>query len=325
MCETSSDAGIRGLANRDRIAFERILCPVDLLPDSEQAVRFAASFAGACGAKLLICHCRESKSGRRSDAGISKYSFDDLMAQAGLGDSVACGDSFVVEGDPVVAIPRLAADRRVDLIVMRSRAQQHPQALLGSITEAVCRLSPCPVLITHPRDRESFEGAGDLSIQRVLVAYDFSSDAELALSYGLHLAKKHQAELHLLHILPSRIRTETPELAMLPLSAGSAFSEIENRLRSAVSGHTGQRPEIKHAVREGQPYREVLAYAEEHSIDLICLGASGTGFGLHALFGSNADRVLRQAACPVIIARPLKPTMPWFGQASNERPVRAKI
>jgi nucleotide-binding universal stress UspA family protein len=54
----------------------------------------------------------------------------------------------------------------------------------------------------------------------------------------------------------------------------------------------------------------VLAYAEEQSIDLISMGANGTGFGLHALFGSNADRVLRQARCPVIIARPLRPTMP---------------
>lgn len=65
--------------------------------------------------------------------------------------------------------------------------------------------------------------------------------------------------------------------------------------------------EVKQAVREGHPYREVLSYADEHNIDLICMGASGTGFGMRALFGSNADRVLRQAPCPVIIARPLRP------------------
>jgi nucleotide-binding universal stress UspA family protein len=51
----------------------------------------------------------------------------------------------------------------------------------------------------------------------------------------------------------------------------------------------------------------VLAYAEEQKIDLICVGASGTGFGMRALFGSNSDRVLRQAPCPVLIARPLRP------------------
>jgi hypothetical protein len=53
----------------------------------------------------------------------------------------------------------------------------------------------------------------------------------------------------------------------------------------------------------------VLAYAEDHAVELICMGASGTGFGMRALFGSNADRVLRQAPCPILIARPLKPTV----------------
>ncbi|HSF24395.1 MAG TPA: universal stress protein [Blastocatellia bacterium] len=296
----------------ERIGFERILCPIDLLPDSEEALRYAASFARACGAKLLICHCLASPEAQRlsEPAQTIGRRLDGLVKQAGLQESPEFSESFILDGDPVVAIPRVAADKRVDLIVMRSRRWQHPQALLGSIAEAICRMSPCPVLITHPQDREPVEPATDSSLRRVLVAYDFSSDAELALAYGLHLVNKHRAELHLLHILPCRVKTEAPEVAMLPLSARPGFDEIQNRLRSAVSGAANQVTGIKHAMREGPPYREVLAYAEEQGIDLICMGANGTGFGLHALFGSNADRVLRQARCPVIIARPLRPTMP---------------
>ena len=37
---------------------------------------------------------------------------------------------------------------------------------------------------------------------------------------------------------------------------------------------------------------------------MICMGVRGAGFGLRTLFGSNTDRVLRQAPCPVLIARP---------------------
>jgi nucleotide-binding universal stress UspA family protein len=59
----------------------------------------------------------------------------------------------------------------------------------------------------------------------------------------------------------------------------------------------------------GQPYREILNYAENNNIDLICLGAHGAGYGMRTLFGSNVDRVLRQAPCPVLVARPLKPSM----------------
>ena len=64
---------------------------------------------------------------------------------------------------------------------------------------------------------------------------------------------------------------------------------------------------VVQAVKCGQPYREILSYAEENEIDLICMGVHGAGFAMRALFGSNTDRVLRQAPCPALIARPLKP------------------
>jgi nucleotide-binding universal stress UspA family protein len=310
------------MAASERITFERVLCPIDLMPDSKQALDYAASFARICGAKLLVCHCRDRSKQIRSAApdrlveGVkAEQSLARLIDRAKSEHSVNGTDILILDGDPVVAIPRVAAEKRVDLIVMRSRRSQHPRTLLGSIAEAICRTAPCPVLITHLRDREPAESMPDSPVKRVMIAYDFSSDAELALSYGLHLAKKHQAELHLLHTLPARARTEATEVAMLPWGAGPAFDEIRNRLRSAVSGEPGLTRQIKYAVREGQPYRELLAYAEEQGIDLICMGASGTGFGMHALFGSNADRVLRQAECPVIIARPLRPSMPVASRA----------
>jgi nucleotide-binding universal stress UspA family protein len=67
------------------------------------------------------------------------------------------------------------------------------------------------------------------------------------------------------------------------------------------------RRQVKQAVRSDQLYREILAYAEEERIDLILMGSHGAGFGRRALFGSNVDRVPRQAPCPVLIARPPKP------------------
>jgi nucleotide-binding universal stress UspA family protein len=62
-------------------------------------------------------------------------------------------------------------------------------------------------------------------------------------------------------------------------------------------------------VVEGQAYREILNYAEKNAIDLICIGAHGAGFASRTLFGSNVDRVLRQAPCPVLVTRLLKPAI----------------
>jgi nucleotide-binding universal stress UspA family protein len=296
----------------ERIIFERILCPIDLTPESDESLRYGIALAKAYDARLFVMNCRDA------------YASGGFVQHAHLKELVETSvrkylhlpspenfswETLVVDGDPKEAIIQQAAQHRIDLIVMRSRRRPYAAALLGSTAEAVCRTAPCPVMVTHPCEQD-WAGAttNEIGLQRVLVAYDFSSDSELALSYGLSLAQECQAELQLLHILPaSSARPDASELEFGPLSAENGFIEAAGRLRSAVSPEARMWCEVKQAVREGHPYREVLAYADEQKIDLICMGASGTGFGMRALFGSNADRVLRQAPCPVLITRPLRP------------------
>jgi len=298
----------------ERISFKRILCPVGLIPDSGEALRYAIALAKAYQAKLYVLHCAEAYATTASSAyhGHTEKSIRELINnQIHPSAPIALGAEIIVaDDDPMRAITREAAERRIDLIVMRSRRRPYGAAVIGSTAESVCRTAPCPILITHEREQE-WVGmtTNEMALRRVLVAHDFSIDSELALSYGLSLAQEYQAELHLLHVLPISARSEAPEIAKLALSTGTSFGETINRLRRALPEEANLWCKVKQAVRMGHPYREILDYAEEQNVDQICMGASGTGFGMHALFGSNADRVLRQAPCPILIARPLKPVM----------------
>ena len=291
-----------------KLTIKRILCPTDMSPESNEALHYGIALARAYRAKLFVCHCLES-SPLADDEGqdqIRKLFEDRIAARI---DLAAAGppdyETVVIEGDPVTAVPREAAERHVDLIVMRSRRQPYTAALLGSTAEALCRTSPCPVLVTHPREREWVgSSTGKIGLKRLLVAHDFSGDSELALGYGLSLAQEYQAELHLMHVLPPPV---TPSVAQLGTDDDGAFRLAANRLKNAALGEADLWCQVTQVIRTGQPYREVLIYAEEHGIDLICMGKNGAGFGMRALFGSNVDRVLRQAPCPVLIARPLKP------------------
>lgn len=297
------------------LKLEKILCPVDRSPDSAEALRYALTLARAYHAKLLLCHCVENHTPQPGRAATldSKYvlaEFAEMLAEHLGDDDLARVDweGIVVESNhPASAITREAAERGVDLIVMRSRRRPRAAALLGSTAEAVCRTAPCPVFVTHPREREwGGQTAGGHDLRRILVAYDFSDDAELALRYGLSLAEEHQAEVHLLHVL-QKPADDGPEIALTPASAESIYQHAARRLQQSVPAEAYLRCRVVHAVRWGKPYRETLAYAAEHEIDLICMGAKGAGFGMSALFGSNVDRVLRQAPCPVLVTRPLKP------------------
>jgi nucleotide-binding universal stress UspA family protein len=169
----------------------------------------------------------------------------------------------------------------------------------------------------HTDERDWVTGSDTrIELKRVLVAYDFSDYSELALNYALSLAQEYQSELHLLHVLPPFTLNES-EISWYPLGREGTYHTSAHRLQKAVPPEAHLWCNIKHAVSEGQPYREILNYAEKNDIDLICLGAHGAGFGMRALFGSNVDRVLRQAPCPVLVTRPLKPASALIAKAET--------
>lgn len=295
---------------------ECILCPTDLSADSDEALRYAIALSRAYNAELILLHCdvfndgaampdAHEKAVRAIRAALEKHSGSaDLIGLDWRSLVVNCDDT----GE---AIAREAAKYGVDLIVMRSRRRPHRAALLGSTAESVSRTAPCPVLVMHTDERDWVTGSdARIELKRVLVAYDFSDYSELALNYALSFAQEYQSELHLLHVLPPFTLNES-EISWYPLGREGAYHKAAHRLQKAVPPEAHVWCDLKHAVSEGQPYREILNYAEKNDIDLICLGAHGAGFGMRALFGSNVDRVLRQAPCPVLVTRPLKPALSY--------------
>lgn len=280
------------------ITIRCILCPTDLSPYSENAVRYALALARAHDAELILLYCTETLDG-------TEELQDFVLPHLNPADS-RCRLLVAPAEHVDEEIKTRAQLERADLIVMGSRRRPHRAAILGSTAESVCRGAPCPVLVMHNDEREFVSPELRVDLKRVLVAYDFSDFSELALKYGLSIAQEHQAELHLLHVLPPH-SVDEPEIAWYPSKAESAYHTAAHRLQRVVPSDVHLWCEVKTAVSEGYPYREILNYAEKNAIDLISVGAHGAGFGMRALFGSNVDRVLRQAPCPVLVARPLKP------------------
>lgn len=288
---------------RSMINIKHILYPTDMSAHSQYALRYAAAVARAHDAELVLLHCldTEAKAAASESPGRLVEALDPADRE-GLR-----WRALVSHADDVGAeISRKAVMEMADLIVMRSRRRPHRAALLGSTAETVCRSAPCSVVVMHDDERDRVPAGSRIDLKRVLVAYDFSDYSEIALHYALALAQEHQAELHLLHVLPSR-SVSGPEIAWYPnAGADSPYHTAARRLQKAVPAEVHLWCKVRNIVAEGQPYREILHYAEQNEIDLISVGAHGAGFGMRALFGSNVDRVLRQSPCPVLVARPLR-------------------
>jgi nucleotide-binding universal stress UspA family protein len=293
------------------INIERILCPTNLSPESDEALRYGVALARAYEARLFLFYCAAAnfmadepltgldpeRTNKIFEVSLAPYV--DLRSFANLD-----WEGVVVRGEENIgtAIAQAAAERKVDLIVMSARRRPRAAVLLGSTAETVCRTALSPVLVTHPREREWVGLAtGAITIQRVLAAHDFSEDSALALDFALSLAQEYEAELHLVHVLEDG---DQAEVAWGPNQAEGRYHEAARALQKAIPPEASLWCRVVTAVRQGRPYEELLAYAREHEIDLICMGVTGKGGGLRALFGSNVDRVLRQAPCPTLVARP---------------------
>lgn len=281
---------------------ERILYTTDLSCGIEEALDYAITLALTYNAKLFMFNCVEPtlwdiRQGERERV---QNSFKELV-----GESVSPTDPPVLKWDGIIkagiAAEEIVSEARninADLIIMRSRRRPYAAALLGSTAETICRTAPCPVLVTHPIEREWVDKAtGKPNLKRILVAWDFSDYSRIALAAAFSFAKAFESEVHLLHVLP-----EGEQHAWSPLFQDPVY-QSENNMKLAVPEGFRSALKIEYKIHEGTAYKEILNYARKNGIDLICLGAHGEGFTSESTFGSNADLVLRKALCPIFVAR----------------------
>ena len=106
------------------IKLERILCPLDLSPESGDPLRYAIALANSYEATLCLCHCveRPAHPGDSCREELCKELENLMCGHCGLiNPETIRRQTLIVEGKPDGAIARVAAEKQVDLIVMSSR------------------------------------------------------------------------------------------------------------------------------------------------------------------------------------------------------------
>lgn len=148
-----------------------------------------------------------------------------------------------------------------------------------------------------------------MSIKKIAYSTDFSDHAEDAFESALDLARKYEASLHILHVVPpmvnpmladatSEVAPFEPEIEPEP----SFMQKIEQQMNQMYKDRIGN-IECEFVVLSGHVSTEIVKCLEEKSIDLVVMGSYGmTGVGL-VVFGSVAKRVSHKAPCSVMIVR----------------------
>jgi nucleotide-binding universal stress UspA family protein len=142
------------------------------------------------------------------------------------------------------------------------------------------------------------------TISHILVPTDFSPPSDAALTRAKDLAQKYGAQVSLLHVVtdPRAIGVWTPEV-YVPADAATQerlLREAKERLESQLTEDERSRFAVTIEARVGDVAEHILEIAREQKVDLIVMGTHGRHGLAHLLLGSVAERVLRNAPCPVL-------------------------
>lgn len=141
-------------------------------------------------------------------------------------------------------------------------------------------------------------------MKKILVPTDFSAQAENALRVAAQLAKKHNCEIHLLHILEIPLHkvdalstyNNLPEAVYFMKLAHKQFEELKEKdyLNDLV---------LHEHVEFHEIFKGVFHVCKKQNIDLVIMGSNGaTGFK-EMLIGSNTEKVVRTSETPVLVIK----------------------
>ena len=143
-------------------------------------------------------------------------------------------------------------------------------------------------------------------MKSILVPTDFSEHANYALDLARQLALKHGMSVQLLHIV------EQPGSNYITPVTGGAHDQIENvfvlrliekvkdQMQKTANELAQQGIQTTFKVKIGNPFKHISSQIKSEEYSLIVMGTQGISGLDEVMVGSNTEKVIRHAGCPVV-------------------------
>lgn len=283
------------------IHVDRVLFPTDGSDCAERARQHALHLANQFEANLHIVQVEERE--------VQLTDVVDVKASDILADLHGLPD----EGYAPLAEPRVfertitypsaaggiltyATEHDTHLIVLGTHGRRGMRRLvLGSVAEEVIRRSPRPV-VTVGRGAvapEAMEGGC------MLVPVDFSEFQDRLLAHAREIARVYGMDVVLLHVIETEGVPEVYGVRAANIDLGVLEERAEEALAEEVESLQDQGIDASVEIRRGHPADQTLEAAVEMDASFITIATHGRTGIERVLMGSVAEKVIRQARCPV--------------------------
>jgi nucleotide-binding universal stress UspA family protein len=287
--------------------YNRVLVPLDGSSAAEFAVRFGADLASKHDAELVLLHVRHLSA--PLTAAEQTESKDRMLEQAqeylaGLRkDLRAAGiraqDQLLESHDLPETLLKFVESERISIIVMSTQGRTAMlHGLLGSNVERALNNLPVPILLVRPM------------YQKIIVPLDGSTWSETAIPRAVEIARVHDAEVVLLHVYQSKAGDYAGQWALAGQQeiADQTYEQMRDQLVALRNGLRAEGLSAREVlIRSTNPAQAICDFVNaEDGISLIVMSTHGRTGLARWLVGSVAQKVLKEARCPVTLVHPDK-------------------
>lgn len=298
-------------------SFNSIFVAVDFSPYSATALKQAMRIADINRASLRAVHVvpvpafeptphplfpfpLPTRADLVSDA---KAAWARFAAEANVQPGVECDIEI---GSPRERILESAARARTDLLVLGSHSVRDARKGIGPTAAGCMQRAKTKVLLVREDHAEPY--------RNVVACLDFTETSKLALQQAIRVAAQDDATLNILHVYddpwyglapPRGVEVNMPDFE-------SRFREgVEARVREFCSPFAHELNALKaafHCVRSewrGGGYgHAIVRFARDRGCDLAVLGTRDRWNIRDMIFGSTAERVVRDSPCSILAVKP---------------------
>ena len=277
--------------------FNTIVVGVDGRRGGRDALRLAGQLAEAGGGDLVAVrvfpHQHRPALARspavEEERESTRVALDRELADMGM---TTARTHVVGDTSPARALHRMAERERADLLVVGSAHRGAVARVLGGdVALGSLHGSPCPVAVA-PRGMADHDAA---PLRRIGVGFDGTQESRQALALAVALATSARVQLELL----------CAATAPIPLFAEAAWSDgaiVDYRLEAEeLISRTLAALDVDAVGKAvvGGPVETLVEFT--HRVNLLVVGSRGWGPIRRILLGSTAARLIREAACPVLV------------------------
>ena len=135
-------------------------------------------------------------------------------------------------------------------------------------------------------------------LKSIICATDFSDFSNLAVSYGISIAKKFGAKLYVCHVIDLSYAAMYAECSDPQEAEDRIMNFASERLEGSIGG---KQVNWEPLISKGYPSDEIARMAEEIGVDLAISATHGRSGFKRLVLGSVTERLMRTLSCPLLI------------------------